>query len=162
MRSSASENIHATPHLLVLGSSIQVRYQQDFPHVPRSASKLGSRSVHASMIVITDSLPNRSISVLLFFNPTGCATRCTYQRRTSRSRFVDKCISGKAAPSHHCHQISAVNNLASEADSCKAVISLRNPRADPPNCCPRTCKRNCTCAPTAPPSPTANGCVSWA
>src|SRR6266567_4012319 len=38
-------------------------------------------------------------------------------------------ISGKAAPSPHCHQISAVNNPAASADSCKAVISLRNPWA---------------------------------
>src|SRR5947209_1139063 len=38
-------------------------------------------------------------------------------------------ISGRAAPSHHCHQISGVNNPAGEADSCKAVISLRNPWA---------------------------------
>ena len=38
-------------------------------------------------------------------------------------------LSGKAAPSHHCHQISAVNNPAAEADSCKTVISLRIPWA---------------------------------
>ncbi len=38
-------------------------------------------------------------------------------------------ISGKAAPSHHCHQISGVIHTAGEADSCKAVISLRNPWA---------------------------------
>src|SRR5947209_940915 len=38
-------------------------------------------------------------------------------------------ISGRAAPSHHCHQISGVNNPAGEADSCKVVISLRNPWA---------------------------------
>src|SRR5438552_8009208 len=36
-------------------------------------------------------------------------------------------LSGKAAPSHHCHQISAVNNPAASADSCKVVISLRIP-----------------------------------
>jgi len=38
-------------------------------------------------------------------------------------------LSGKAAPSHHCHQISAVNNPAAEIDSCKVVISLRIPWA---------------------------------
>ena len=38
-------------------------------------------------------------------------------------------LSGKAAPSHHCHQISAVNNTAAEIDSCKVVISLRIPWA---------------------------------
>ncbi len=38
-------------------------------------------------------------------------------------------LSGKAAPSHHCHQISAVNNPAASADSCKTVISLRIPWA---------------------------------
>ncbi len=36
-------------------------------------------------------------------------------------------ISGKAALSHHCHQTSGVNNTTGEADSCKVVISLRNP-----------------------------------
>jgi hypothetical protein len=36
-------------------------------------------------------------------------------------------LSGKAAPSHYCHQMSGVNNPAGEADSCKTVISLRNP-----------------------------------
>jgi hypothetical protein len=40
-------------------------------------------------------------------------------------------ISGKAAPSHHCYQISDVNNPADEADSCKAVISLRIPWEEP-------------------------------
>jgi len=36
-------------------------------------------------------------------------------------------ISRKAALSHHCHQTSGVNNTPGEADSCKVVISLRNP-----------------------------------
>jgi hypothetical protein len=36
-------------------------------------------------------------------------------------------ISRKAALSPHCHQTSGVNNTPGEADSCKVVISLRNP-----------------------------------
>jgi hypothetical protein len=36
-------------------------------------------------------------------------------------------ISGKAALSHYCHQTSGVNHTPGEADSCKVVISLRNP-----------------------------------
>jgi hypothetical protein len=40
-------------------------------------------------------------------------------------------ISGKAALSHHCSQTGGVNNTPAEADSCKVVISLRNPWVRP-------------------------------
>jgi hypothetical protein len=62
---------------------------------------------------------------------------------TSRNamHFAAKCIQTmlrcirlicrKAALSPHCHQSSGVNNTAGSADSCKAVISLRNPWENP-------------------------------
>jgi len=37
-------------------------------------------------------------------------------------------IPGKTPFPHHCHQTSGMNDTAAEANSCKIVISLRNPR----------------------------------
>ena len=55
-------------------------------------------------------------------------------------------ISGKAALSHYCHQTSGVNHIPGEADSCKVVISLRNPWAstEPPKSSAILIRRKCS------------------